>query len=117
MGGAKIPLPRDEDVDVLEAIALARGSVGGPLGKSGLALSPGSPGQMVRPSRATVIRKLPDGRQFMIRVDLKKAVQDQQERILIQADDLVMLEFKPHEAVGNTIMNWLNLNLTAGTQY
>jgi hypothetical protein len=29
VGGAKIPLPRDEDIDVIEAISLANGSVGG----------------------------------------------------------------------------------------
>ena len=117
IGGAKIPLPRDEDIDVIEAIALARGSVGGPLGQSGTALAQGSPGHMVRPSRATVVRKLADGRQFSIRVDLKKAMVDPKERILIQPDDLLTLEFKPHEAVSNGLMNWLNLNMTAGTTF
>ena len=117
VGGAKIPLPRDEDIDVVEAIALARGSVGGPLGQSGIALAQGSPGHMVRPSRATVVRKLADGRQFSISVDLKKAMQDPKERILIQPDDLLTLEFRPHEAVCNGLMNWLNLNLSAGTTF
>lgn len=117
IGGAKVPLPRDEDIDVIEAISLARGSVGGPLGQSGFALATGTPGHMVRPSRVTVVRKLNDGRQFTIRVDLKRAMEDPNERILIQADDLVMLEFRKHEAIANGIMNWLNLNMSAGTTF
>jgi len=117
IGGAKVPLPRDEDIDVIEAIALARGSVGGPLGKSGLALASGTPGHMVRPTQVTVVRKTCDGRQFSIRVDLKRAMEDPKERILIQSDDLLMLEFKKHEAVANGLMNWLNLNLNAGTSF
>ena len=72
---------------------------------------------MVRPSQVTVVRKLSDGRQFSIRVDLKRAMEDPKERILIQADDLVMLEFRKHEAVANGLMNWLNLNLNAGTTF
>lgn len=117
IGGAKIPLPRDEDIDIIEAISLAQGSVGGPLGKSGFALANGTPGHMVNPTRATVVRKLSDGRQFSIRVDLKRAMSDPKERILIQADDLLMLEFRKHEAVTNGIMNWLNLNVNAGTAF
>ena len=116
IGGAKIPLPRDEDVEIIEAIALARGSVGGPLGQSGQALATATPGHMIRPSRATVVRTLPDGRQFSIQVDLKQAMKDPKERILIQANDVVLLEFKPHEAVANGLMNWLNLNITGAAK-
>lgn len=117
IGGAKVPLPRDADIDILEAISLARGSVNGPLGKSGLALAQGTPGYIIRPSRAIVVRKLPDGRQFSIEVDLDKAMQDSRERILIQANDLVTLEFRKHEAVANGLLNWLNLNVGAGTTF
>ncbi len=117
IGGAKIPLPRDQDVDVIEAISLAQGSIGGPLGKSGFALATGSPGHMVRPSRVTIVRKLSDGRQFSIQVDLKRAMMDPKERVLIQADDLVMLEFKKHEAITNAVMNWVNLNGNATTTF
>ena len=111
VGGAKIPLPRDEDIDVLEAISLANGSVGGPLGQSGQALASGSPGHMVRPTRVIILRELPDGSQLPIRVDLARAMTDQKERILIQANDVVMLQFKPHQAWANGLMNFVNFSL------
>ena len=110
VGGAKIPLPRDEDIDVIEAIALANGSVGGPLGQSGQALAAGTPGHMVRPTRVIILRETPDGRQLPIRVDLARAMTDQKERILIQPNDVVMLQFKPHQAVFNGALNIINFS-------
>ena len=108
--GAKIPLPRDEDIDVIEAIALANGAVGGPLGQSGQALAGGTPGHMVRPTRVIILREMPDGRQLPIRVDLARAMTDQKERILIQSNDVVMLQFKPHQAVANGVLNFVGLS-------
>lgn len=108
VAGAKIPLPRDEDIDVIEAIALANGSVGGPLGQSGQSLATGTPGHMVRPTRVIILREMPDGRQLPIRVDLARAMTDQKERILIQPNDVVMLQFKPHQALFNGILNAFN---------
>lgn len=111
VGGAKIPLPRDEDIDVIEAVALANGSVGGPLGQSGQALASGTPGHLVRPTRVIILRELPDGRQLPIRVDLARAMVDQKERILIQPNDVVMLQFKPHQMFFNGVLNTLNFSL------
>ena len=108
VAGAKIPLPRDEDIDVIEAIALANGSVGGPLGQSGQALAAGTPGHMVRPTRVIILRELPDGRQLPIRIDLARAMTDQKERILIQPNDVLMLQFKPQQAVFNGVVNMFN---------
>lgn len=106
--GARIPLPRDEDIDVLEAIALATGSVGGPLGQSGIALAGGRVGNLREPTRILILRKLPDGRQLPIRVDLDRAMQDEKERILIQNEDVVMLYFKPASSVIYGALNWVN---------
>jgi protein involved in polysaccharide export with SLBB domain len=111
VSGAKIPLPRDQDIDVIEAVALANGSVGGPLGQDGGVLSGGSPGQIVRPSRVIILRELPDGRQLPIRVDLARAMVDQKERILIQPNDVVMLQFKPHQTAFNSLVNWFNFSV------
>ncbi|MBL8812329.1 MAG: polysaccharide biosynthesis/export family protein [Planctomycetaceae bacterium] len=108
--GAKIPLPRDEDIDVIEALALANGSVGGPLGQSGTALASGTPGHMIRPTRVIILRTLPDGRQLPIRVDLARAMVNEKERILVQADDVLMFQFKPHQAVFNGALNLLNFS-------
>lgn len=112
--GGRIPLPRDEDIDVVEAIALATGSVGGPLGQSGQALATGNPGHMVRPTRVIIIRKLPDGRQLPIRVDLARAMTDEKQRIYIQKDDQIMLHFKPHEAVANGVLNIVTFTFLTG---
>ena len=110
LSGAKIPMPRDEDIDVIEAIALANGSTGGPLGQSGQALASGTPGHMVRPTRVIILRKLADGRQLPIRVDLARAMTDEKERILIQPNDVVMLQFKPQQAVFNGVLNFVSLS-------
>ena len=113
--GARIPLPRDEDIDVLEAIALATGSVGGPLGQSGAVLANGTPGYMCKPTRAIILRTLPGGEQLAIRVDLARAAHDRKQRITIQPDDMLMLHFKPHEAVANAFLNTVSLTfLTRG---
>ncbi len=110
VSGAKIPMPRDEDIDVIEAIALANGSVGGPLGQSGQALANGTPGYMVRPTRVIILREMPDGRQLPIRVDLARAMVDQKERILIQPNDVIMLQMKPAQAFFNGMLNLVNIN-------
>ena len=110
LGGAKIPLPADEDLDILEAIALATGSTGGPLGAQGAILAAGRPGWFIKPTRVVILRKLPDGSQLPVRVDLARAVEDQKERIIIQPDDIVMLHFKPTEGTVNAILNFFNIN-------
>ena len=108
--GGRIPLPRDEDIDVLEAIALSSGSVGGPLGQSGAVLISGNVGNLREPTRVLILRKLPDGRQLPIRVDLDRAVRDEKERILIQHDDVVLLQFKPSASLIYGTFNWVNVN-------
>lgn len=105
--GARIPLPRDEDIDVIEAIAMSSGSAGGPLGQAGNVLAGGRPGHILEPTRVLILRKLPDGRQLNIRVDLDRAMSDPKERILIRPDDVVMLQQKPHKSAINVTMNWL----------
>ncbi len=107
--GAKIPLPADEDLDVVQAIALATNAAGGPLGDSGAnSLSGGRPGYILAPTRVIVVRKLPDGTQLPIRVDLDRAVEDERERILIQPDDLVMLYHKPSHGALNSVINFFD---------
>jgi protein involved in polysaccharide export with SLBB domain len=106
--GGRVPLPRDEDIDVLEAIAMANGSVGGPLGLSGAALIGGRVGNLREPTRVLILRKLPDGRQIPIRVDLDRAMSDEKERIIIQNEDVVMLQFKPASAAIYGALNWVN---------
>ncbi len=111
--GRQIPLPRDRDVDVIEAIAMAGGAVGGPLGAGGVYLPGKTGGYVFPPSRALVLRKLPCGQKLLIEVDLARAMHDPHERIKIVADDMVMLHFRPCELVGNMCLNWLSFGISA----
>lgn len=97
LGGGQYTLPRDQDIDVLEAIAIAqnRGGNRDAYGKSAL-----NQDVTISASEAIVIRKLPNGTQLPIRVDLYKARQNPAERINIQPGDYVMLQYKPTEAMG-----------------
>ena len=107
--GGEVPLPRDRDIDILEAIAIANGSLGGFGGVSSNVFRAGAgPGNVIPPTRAIVIRKLPQGGQVLIRVDLNCARHDPRERIIIQPGDFVMMNYKPHEIVGNVALNFFN---------
>lgn len=110
--GGQIPLPRDEDIDVLEAIAIAQGSVGGLGGTSSVAVlrTGAGLGNIVPPTRALVIRKLPNGQQLPIRIDLNRAVRDADERIRIMAGDYVMVYYKPGESASNALLSFFNIN-------
>jgi len=110
MEGGKFPLPRDEDVDVLEAIAIANGSINGPLAASNVTISTRGPGNVVPPTRVIIVRTLDDGSQINIEVDLKIAMQDARERILIQPGDLVVLKYKTHEILANVALNFVNIS-------
>ncbi len=95
-------LPRDSDLDVLEAIARARGPLfNGAFSTSNLAgtmLLPGL-GQPT-PTLLTVIRRLPNGcGQIPIRVDLNKAAQDPRERLLVQPGDFLVLQESPEQGI------------------
>ena len=107
----EMPLPRDEDIDILEAIALANTGLAGPAGVNAQASQFRSgPGNVVPPTRAFVIRKLEGGHQVKIEVDLRKAVNNAEERILIKPQDFVMLQYRPHELMANIALNFVNVN-------
>lgn len=107
--GGEVPLPRDRDIDILEAIAIANGSLGGFGGTSAAVFRAGAgPGNIIPPTRATVIRKLPHGGQVLIKIDLVAARLDPRERIIIQTGDIVMMHYKPHEIAGNIALNFFN---------
>ena len=114
--GGRIPMPRDHDIDVLEAVALATGSTGGPLGLDGRFLANGSPGYVVPPSRMLIVRELPDGRQLSIRVDLRRAVRDAKERIYIKENDLLVLSCTPAASITNSFLNLFNFSVLTTTE-
>jgi len=101
LGGGQYTLPRDYDLDVLGAIAIAQGAnqqqqAGRQLG--GVSAINGD--VTISASNVIILRQLPHGQQVSIKVDLYKAISDPAERIIIQPGDIVMLRYKPLEAVG-----------------
>ena len=100
--GGQHPIPRDYDLDILGAIASAGGSIAAAAGGTGLI--GGASGSVFPPTRVTVIRVI-NGYQIPIRVNLKRAILDPRERILIQPNDFVLLEYTPAEAFANVVLN------------
>jgi hypothetical protein len=106
-------LPRDTDLDVVQAIA----RVGGPILISGLNTA-NINGQIINPGLSfptptlvSVLRRTPDGGQVVIRVDLDRALRDPRERILIQPKDLIILQESPQEAIARYVSEMFNFNL------
>ncbi|MEM9702375.1 MAG: polysaccharide biosynthesis/export family protein [Planctomycetota bacterium] len=122
LGGGEFILPRDYDLNILQAVAAARGDVaatgtginninifGGRGGRGG-------GGTTFPPSRAIVIRQLPNGcGEVAIRVDLARALTDPRERILIQPEDTIIVQFTICEEVANTAISILPALLLRGT--
>ncbi|MCA9069158.1 MAG: hypothetical protein KDA84_09560 [Planctomycetaceae bacterium] len=109
LDGGQIPLPRDYSVDILGAIALANGAVNGPTGGASNNFTTG-PGNIVPPTKAIVSRKNADGSIVLIEVDLRRALGDPNERLIIHPGDIVMLKYRPHEIMANIGMNIINFN-------
>jgi protein involved in polysaccharide export with SLBB domain len=114
LGGGQHPIPRDYDLDILGAIAIASSASGG------IAASPGARGGsfgtsigggngLLPPTRIVVVRMI-DGKQVPISVDMKKALVDPNSRILIQPNDIVILEYTEFEMAINTILGMIQFN-------
>lgn len=113
LGARQVPLPRDYDLDALQAIAYVNGPlVNGSVNGNNLAgnLLQGGLG-FPSPSLLTVLRRTPGGGQIPIRVELNRALRDPRERVLIQPGDVLILQETPLEAVTRYVTNQLRLNL------
>lgn len=101
LGAGQFPLPRDYDLDVIQAIAQVRGPLlnGGFSQNAFVANSVNTGLGGPSPSLCTVLRQLPDRRQVPIRVDLNRAFLDPRERVLIQPGDVIVLQERPSEAI------------------
>ncbi|TWT76712.1 Polysaccharide biosynthesis/export protein [Planctomycetes bacterium CA13] len=98
--GGEFPLPRDYDLDVLGAIAVAGGGVGKSVsGGSGSLI--GSAGSSIPPGRVYILRKTRCNGQVAIEVDLTKAINDPKSRPLIMAGDTIILQHTCEEEVLN----------------
>ena len=102
LGGGQFVLPRDQDLDILGAIAVAEGHrrtfLNRPTKANG-GVSVLNQDVTVGASLVTILRRLPDGRQVPIQVDLYRAMKDPAERILIQPGDHILLRYGRVEAV------------------
>lgn len=94
------PLPRDHDLDVVEAIAMIGGPmVNGAFGGSNLSGALIQPGTgFPSPSLVSVLRRTDDGRQVTIRVDLNRALRDPRESIVVRRGDVLILQETSNEA-------------------
>lgn len=126
LSGGEFPLPRDKDLDVLGAIAMA----GGPLGNGATGISAigsggrggggsfggggGGGGGFLQPTEVLIVRELPCGDQITIKVDINRALQNPSERVLIQPNDFVMLRFKIGEELVNTALSLIQFNFLLG---
>ena len=101
LGGGEFPIPRDYDLDVLSAIALAGNGIATGQ-RTGLL---GGAAQNVPPTELIVLRRIPGDRQLAIRVDLNDAINDPRQRILVKRGDTLVLRFKPQEEAINFVSN------------
>ena len=111
----QVLLPQDFSLDVVTAIA----SVNGPLVNGGFNQNSGFSQTFLSggigfpsPSLVSVIRRLENGRQMTIRVDLNKALRDERERPLIQPGDILILQETPGEALARYFSSAFRFNFT-----
>jgi protein involved in polysaccharide export with SLBB domain len=97
--GGEFVIPRDYDLDVYGAMALAGSGVSAMQNRGGGGIV-GSIGG-VPPGMLYVLRKTPCNGQITIEVDLAKANNDPRERILVQPGDTLILRYKPCEELLN----------------
>ncbi len=105
LGGGQYTLPRDYDLDVLAAIAIAQGRQNGGGGGSRATQSIGGQSALngdvsISASRIVVLRPLPDGTQIPVSINLYDALRNPSERIIIQPGDYILLQYTKAEAVG-----------------
>ena len=102
LDGGRYPLPRDYNIDVLEAMSLAGGS-GSPAAGAGNG-GFGGIGSILPPTQVTILRKC-GCEQTAIDIDLRYAQSDPSERVIIQPGDLIILEYRKPELITNSILS------------
>jgi hypothetical protein len=108
----RFPLPRDRDMDILEAIAVSTGPNFGPAAGVRAPNYAGGGKGILPPTDVFIIRRIAKDKQVKIYVDLKKCLEDPSQRVIISRGDLIIMKFKPHEMAGNLALNLFNLNFT-----
>jgi protein involved in polysaccharide export with SLBB domain len=123
LGGGEFLLPRDYDLDITQAVAIARGPVGyggtalsAVGGQGGSGMSGGGFGSRapIPPSKAIVIRKVPCVGEIPIRVDLNLALTDPSQRILIMPEDVIIVQYTCCEQIANAALSLIQFNFLYG---
>lgn len=101
LGGGQYTLPRDYDLDVLGAIAIAQAgrATSGPTRATG-GITALNNDVTISASQAVILRRAPNGTQVPIKVDLYRALRHPEERVLMQPGDYLLLQYTPLEACG-----------------
>lgn len=112
LGSRQIAIPRDYDLNIVEAIAVAAGPIinGGFTQNAFVAQAFANGLGTPSPALVTVLRKMPDGQQLNIRIDLARALKDPRERIYIQPKDFIVMQEKPGEAIGRYLFQTFRFN-------
>lgn len=119
LAGGEHLLPRDYDLNVLQAISIAGGSFGAGTGIGALGGQGGGANNIygnagtgaIAPSRAIVLRKLPNcGTEIPIEINLKKAINDPSERILVAPEDTIIVRYTIWEELGNAALSLFQFN-------
>lgn len=117
LGGGQYLLPRDYDLDVLDAIAVATSqqvSTGGNgFGSRIGGISAVNQDISVSASDLVVMRRFPDGQRMNIKINLNRALRDPTENLIIQPGDRLILRYRPLEAIGA----FIERNLLAGAVF
>lgn len=109
--GGQHPIPRDYDLDVLGAMAMAGGSIAAAAGGANIDGFGSGVGSIFPPTRVLVIRTV-NGRQQAIEIDLRQALADSGQRILVEPNDFIVLEYRPKEVFMNMILSTFRINFS-----
>jgi hypothetical protein len=102
LSGGEFPLPRDYDLDVLGAMAIAGSGVAGSARQYGGASGGGQLGvDGVPPGMLYILRKTPCDGQIAIEVDLAQAINNPRARPFVQPGDTLILQYKCEEQLIN----------------
>ncbi len=107
--GGVYPIPRDYDLDVMGAIATAGGTVGASAG-SHQSNVVGKVGSILPASRILVLREV-DGRQYAIQIRQRDMLRDPSQRILIEPNDVILVEYTTFELWFNMLYNTINFTV------
>lgn len=108
--GGVYPIPRDYDLDVMGAIATAGGTVGASAGAA-QSNGYGKVGSILPASRILVLREV-NGKQYAIQIRQREMLRDPSQRILIEPNDVILVEYTPVELWFNMLYNLVNFSVS-----